>query len=108
MRRFHIALSIENIEESIVDYSRILGCAPCVVVPNEYALWRNDVVNFSIKRVENAQERLRHLGWEDSDANSFTMENDKNGITWEKFSASQQAEEINRIWPDTDYHAYEN
>lgn len=99
MRRIHIALSVEDIEASVVDYTQRLQCEPCVVVPNEYALWRTDGVNFSIRRSQPGAEKLRHLGWEDSSAKEFTQSQDINGIVWENFTASQQDEEIKRIWP---------
>jgi hypothetical protein len=103
MKKFHIALSVQNIQQSIVDYSERLNCYPSVIVPNEYALWRTSSVNFSIRKTTSTQEKLRHLGWEDSSANSFTKDQDVNGIVWENFSSSEQAKEINNIWPDIGY-----
>ncbi len=109
MRKFHIALSIKNLEQSILDYSKRLNCSPCLVIPNEYALWRTDELNFSIRQTGKTEEKLRHLGWED---NQLTEEvgddEDVNGIVWENFSASQQAEEINNIWSDTNYIVIED
>ncbi len=105
MRRIHIALSVENVEKSVVDYTKRLNCSPCVVVPNEYALWRTEGVNLSIRQTGQTQEKLRHLGWEDPSADGFTEDQDINGIVWENFSASQQAEEINSVWPNTNYIA---
>jgi hypothetical protein len=46
---------------------------------------------------------MRHLGWEDDSADSFTADTDCNGILWERFAAHHQAAEINEIWPDADY-----
>ncbi len=46
---------------------------------------------------------LRHLGWEDSDAISFSKDVDVNGIEWERFHAEDQANEINDIWPQANY-----
>ena len=89
---------------SFEDYSRRLGCDPCVVVPEEYALWRTDCVNLSVRRDKSATPgSLRHLGWEDPAAEAFSSEADVNGIVWEHFSAEQQAEEINSAWPGTIY-----
>lgn len=48
---------------------------------------------------------MRHLGWEDEKATEFSIETDCNGIIWEKFAASHQAEEINEIWPNANYHS---
>ena len=100
--RIHIALSVSDVEASVEDYSSRLATRPCVVVSGQYALWRTDTVNFSVRQSEPAGV-LRHLGFEDSTADAFTEEKDCNGLTWEHFSAQQQAEEVNNIWPDTRY-----
>jgi hypothetical protein len=49
------------------------------------------------------QGELRHLGWEDPQAEEFTSEKDVNGILWERFSAKSQAEEIQEIWAGAGY-----
>lgn len=97
-KRFHIAIGVSDVSESVRDYSVRLGCAPAVHVPDEYALWRTEAVNFSVRR---APDRigLRHLGWEDASASAFSEETDTNGIVWERFSAEQQRQEIERYWP---------
>ncbi len=100
MRRFHIALAVSNLEASIQDYSARLGLAPDVVIPNEYALWRTPSLNFSIRQTQTHSGTLRHLGWEDSEATDFSQTVDCNGIPWELFGTQQQAEEIQRIWPE--------
>lgn len=101
MRRIHIAISTQNIEQSITDYTSRLCCEPEVVVPGEYALFRTQTVNFSIRRDSSvASGTLRHLGFEDDDATSFTSEPDVNGIYWEQFNDALQKEEILNIWPD--------
>jgi catechol 2,3-dioxygenase-like lactoylglutathione lyase family enzyme len=99
MRRFHIALSVTDIEKSIAEYTERLRAKPVAIVPREYALWRTEALNFSIRRSEVGSEKLRHLGWEDDSAISFEMETDCNGIVWEQFSVAQQTEEIQTIWP---------
>ena len=100
--RIHIALSVSDVEASVEDYSQRLATRPCVIVSGQYALWRTDTVNFSVRQSEPAGV-LRHLGFEDSTADAFTEEKDCNGLTWEHFSAQQQAEEVNDIWPETQY-----
>ena len=108
MKTIHLALSTHQIENSIRDYSKRLGIEPCVVVPNEYALWRTDAVNLSIRQDSSCKSgHLRHLGWEDSQAEQFSSEMDSNGLTWECFTAQQQAEEINTLWPQADYQPNE-
>jgi hypothetical protein len=100
MRKLHIAIGVSNIEASIQDYSARFGRSPEVSVPNEYALWRTDTINFSIRKVSSQESGLlRHLGWEDAACKAFATETDVNGILWEHFSAEQQANEIKETWP---------
>ena len=104
MKRIHIALGVADVEASAHDYSQRLGRQPDLVIPGEYALWRTETLNFSIRKVVSAEAgRLRHLGWEDPEATAFSVERDLNGILWERFTADQQADEILQIWPGTDY-----
>lgn len=104
MKRFHIALSTSNIEESVEDYSKRMGAEPDVVVENQYALWRTETVNLSIRHDSSvADGQLRHLGWEEAGVASFTETVDVNRITWESFTAEQQADEINQFWPEAEY-----
>ncbi|QEY32710.1 hypothetical protein EVJ50_11215 [Synechococcus sp. RSCCF101] len=104
MNKLHIALSTARLEESVADYTARLGAAPCVVIPNEYALWRTESLNVSIRQDTRCQPgQLRHLGWEDSEAQAFAEDRDVNGIVWERFSAQQQADDINAIWPEAKY-----
>ncbi len=99
MKKIHIAIGVLDIKRSIEDYSQRLGCQPAVVVPNEYALWRTEALNFSIRRDSNDPGKPRHLGWEDSSAREFTKDMDNNGIVWERFTAEQQSDEIKSLWP---------
>jgi catechol 2,3-dioxygenase-like lactoylglutathione lyase family enzyme len=104
VKKLHIAISTNKIEETIKDYSARLGMQPCSYVKDEYALWRTDSLNVSIRQDEScAPGELRHLGWEDDTASKFSEEKDVNGITWERFSAQQQADEINELWPEASY-----
>lgn len=104
MNKIHIALATNDIEETVKDYTWRLNCEPCVVVPNQYALWRTDAVNMSIRQDTSCKPgELRHLGWEDSKAGEFSTETDVNGIIWEHFSAQQQSDEIEAAWPGTGY-----
>lgn len=104
MNKLHIAISTNKIEDTVKDYSARLGAEPCSYVANEYALWRTDSLNVSIRQDTSCTPgELRHLGWEDADATSFSAEEDVNGITWERFSAQQQADEINALWPHARY-----
>lgn len=104
MKKFHIALGVSNIEKSVADYTTRLGQEPDVIIPGEYALWRTDALNVSIRRVpDEASGKLRHLGWENPEAKGFTTQFDNNGLPWEEFTAHQQALEIEKAWPGTGY-----
>ncbi len=104
MRKLHIAISTDKIDETIEDYSMRLGARPCSSVHGEYALWRTESLNVSVRRDSAcAPGSLRHLGWEDPEATEFTQESDVNGIVWERFAARHQADEINELWPEAEY-----
>ena len=105
MRVLHLALAVSNIEQSVADYSARLGVLPVVVVPGEYALWRAETLNLSIRKTSEPSGTMRHLGWEDTEATEFSTEADCNGIIWEKFAASHQAQEINEIWLNANYQS---
>ncbi|AKG20145.1 hypothetical protein [Calothrix sp. 336/3] len=96
-KKFHIAISVTDLEAAIADYSQRLGHQPCIIVPNEYALWRTETLNFSI-RFSYDTEKLRHLGWEDDTASTFSEDIDVNGIAWERFTAAQQQQEVEALW----------
>lgn len=104
MKKLHIAISTHKIEETIKDYSVRLETGPCSSVSGEYALWRTETLNLSIcQDPECTSGKLRHLGWEDSSATELSEEADVNGIVWESFTAQQQANEINELWPQATY-----
>jgi len=94
MRRFHIALAVADLTESITDYSRRLGQSPTAVVLGKYAMWRTGQLNFSISQLPERAGQLRHLGFEDEAAVGFAEERDVNGVVWELFSPSGQDEKI--------------
>lgn len=103
MKKFHISLGVESIEVTVHDYTQRLGQPPDLVVPGEYALWRTAHLNLSVRKSDAVSSgKLRHLGWETNDADSFTSDIDCNGILWERFSAEIQAREIEELWPCTD------
>jgi hypothetical protein len=104
MRKLHIAISTDKIEKTIADYSARLGVQPCSLIPGEYALWRTESLNVSVRQDPAVEAgSLRHLGWEDPTAPEFTQDTDVNGIVWERFTAQHQADEINKTWPEADY-----
>jgi catechol 2,3-dioxygenase-like lactoylglutathione lyase family enzyme len=90
MKRFHIALAVADLDASIADYSARLGQPPQIVVADTYAMWRTELLNFSINRQPEHAGQLRHVGFEDDDAKGFRREADINGIAWENFSALAQ------------------
>jgi catechol 2,3-dioxygenase-like lactoylglutathione lyase family enzyme len=95
MKQFHIAIAVRDPEESIEDYSHRLGQQPAtVVVPGKYAMWRTDLLGFSINQTPERAGQLRHLGFDDDDAQDFTCSRDVNGIDWELFSRKTQDDKI--------------
>ena len=100
MKKFHIAIATNSIEKTIKNYNTRLGIEPCSYVADEYALWRTESLNISVRQDPKCKPgELRHLGWEEPDAPEFSQSTDVNGVVWERFSAQQQADEINEIWP---------
>jgi hypothetical protein len=98
MRRFHIALAVADLGQSIHDYSQRLGAKPTAVVTGKYAMWRTDQLNFSINQMPDRAGQLRHLGFEDEAAAGFSSDHDVNGIEWERFSPTAQDEKIVEIY----------
>jgi catechol 2,3-dioxygenase-like lactoylglutathione lyase family enzyme len=94
MKRFHIALAVHDLDASIADYSTRLGQPPNAVVNGKYAMWRTDLLNFSINQNPERAGQLRHIGFEDDGAEGFTSTSDVNGIEWEHFSTAAQDERI--------------
>jgi hypothetical protein len=94
MKRFHIALAVRELSASIADYSTRLGQPPNAVVEGKYAMWRTELLNFSINQNPERAGQLRHIGFEDDAAEAFTSTSDVNGIEWEHFSAQAQDERI--------------
>lgn len=90
MKRFHIALAVADLEASLADYSVRLGQPPSAVVPGQYAMWRTDLLNFSINEKPEKTGQLRHVGFEDDAAQGYSSSVDVNGLMWELFPASEQ------------------
>ncbi len=104
MKRLHLAIATKNIEATVSDYSKRFDCEPCLVVPGQYALWRTQSLNVSVRQDPSCKPgELRHMGWEDPTAATFSEDRDVNGVTWETFTAEQQAQEIEEAWPGTKY-----
>ncbi len=64
MKRFHVNMSVENLDQSIQFYSVLFGIKPVVVKP-EYAKWMLDdpAVNFAIQLANDASPPgVGHLG----------------------------------------------
>ncbi|MET3233895.1 UNVERIFIED_ORG: catechol 2,3-dioxygenase-like lactoylglutathione lyase family enzyme [Burkholderia sp. 1263] len=94
MKRFHIALAVADLDASIDDYSRRLAQPPTAVVPGRYAMWRTDLLNFSINPMPDKAGTLRHIGFEDDAADGYSSSKDVNGLEWEWFSADEQDRRI--------------
>jgi len=103
VKKLHLAIATQDIAATVKDYSDRLNARPCLVVEGEYALWRTETLNISVRQNDNfAPGSLRHLGWEDPNATEMSSETDVNGILWERFTKEQQAEEIREIWSEAD------
>ena len=94
MKRFHIALAVDDLDTSIKDYSQRLEQEPTVVVAEKYAMWRTDTLNFSINQVPEQAGQLRHVGFEDEAKEGFSSDFDTNGLEWEHFSPGSQDQKI--------------
>ena len=104
MRKLHLAIATRDIAATVKDYSGRLQTEPCLIVEGEYALWRTDTLNLSVRQDNNfASGSLRHLSWEDPTTTEMTSEIDVNGIVWERFTKEQQAEEIKEIWSNANH-----
>ena len=98
MKRFHIAIAVANLDNSIADYSLRLGEEPTVVVSDKYAMWRTDTLNFSINQIPDRAGQLRHVGFEDESVQGFSSDYDTNGLEWELFSPQAQDQKIVEIY----------
>jgi hypothetical protein len=100
MKRFHISIAVADFSASVNDYSKRLECKPCVIQDGRYALWRTDILNFSIScKPDETSGRVRHIGFEDDRAKGFAEEKDVNGLTWEYFNRAGQESEIDDKFP---------
>ena len=104
MKRIHIAVAVANFADSVAEYTKRFGQHPCCTVAGEYALWRTEILNFSMKVDANNAGEIRHLGFENDAAKVFGETTDVNGIVWESFSYEQQRQEILQRWPDAQFH----
>ena len=70
MKRLHVHVGVENLEQSISFYSTLFGAEPTIAKP-DYAKWMLDDprVNFAISSDRHASKGIEHLGIqvEDSD-----------------------------------------
>ena len=105
MKRFHIALAVANLENSIKDYSQRLAQEPTVVVAEKYAMWRTDTLNFSINQIPERAGQLRHLGFEDEAKKGFSSDFDTNGLEWEHFSPNAQDQKIVEMYGEPSIQA---
>jgi catechol 2,3-dioxygenase-like lactoylglutathione lyase family enzyme len=63
MKRLHVHVGVENLEQSTRFYSTLFGAAP-TVAKDDYAKWMLDVprVNFAISANHHAARGIEHLG----------------------------------------------
>ncbi len=99
----HLAIAVTDVAASVTEYTTLLGKAPELVIDGEYALWRTGGLNLSIRKTGDKAGVVRHVGFERDDAPAFTTYTDRNGLVWETFNKSHQAEEIRAAWGDVGY-----
>lgn len=99
-RLFHLALAVPDLAAAIADFRYRLDVEPEVVAPGAYALFRTESLNLSLSEVRGAPAALRHLGFEDPNAASFSEQEDASNIVWERFTPEQQRAEIDARWPN--------
>lgn len=120
MKRFHIHVAVESIDNSVKFYSNLFGSAP-TVVKEDYAKWMLDdpIINFAIsargrepgidhmgiqaeneKELKEVTQRLKSADMEVLDEGATTCcyaksekawVVDPQGIAWETFLTSEQA-----------------
>jgi catechol 2,3-dioxygenase-like lactoylglutathione lyase family enzyme len=63
MKRFHVHVGVDNLDQSIAFYSGLFGTRPSVTKP-DYAKWMLDDprINFAISQREGATKGVEHLG----------------------------------------------
>lgn len=63
MKRFHVHVGVENLDESIAFYSGLFGMQPSVT-KSDYAKWmlEDPRVNFAISQRDGAEKGVEHLG----------------------------------------------
>lgn len=63
MKRFHVHVGVDNLDQSIAFYSGLFGAAPSVTKP-DYAKWmlEDPRINFAISEREGAAKGIEHLG----------------------------------------------
>jgi catechol 2,3-dioxygenase-like lactoylglutathione lyase family enzyme len=74
MKRFHVHIAVEKLDDSIRFYASLFGVAPTVVQP-DYAKWmlEDPRVNFAISQ-RGSQPGINHLGFQvESDAELKAM-----------------------------------
>ena len=63
MKRFHIHIAVDNLQDNIRFYSALFGTDPAISKP-DYAKWMLDDprVNFAISQKCGAEKGIEHLG----------------------------------------------
>lgn len=69
MKRFHVHVGVENLDQSVAFYSGLFGAQPSVTKP-DYAKWMLDDprLNFAISAREGAAKGIEHLGLQVDDS----------------------------------------
>ncbi|MDO9268680.1 MAG: ArsI/CadI family heavy metal resistance metalloenzyme [Methylobacter sp.] len=91
MKRLHIHLAVENLEQNIHFYSTLFGCGP-TVQHDDYAKWMLDDprVNFAISN-RSAQLGLDHLGIQAEDDQELQAIKQRLDATQQPVETQEQA-----------------
>ena len=73
MKRFHVHVGVESLDQSIAFYSGLFGAAPSVIKP-DYAKWmlEDPRINFAISQRDGAVKGVEHLGIQVEDQAELT------------------------------------
>ena len=97
--KVHIAISVSDISKSVNQYTVFLKQKPILVIPDQYASWRTNKINLSLRKTNEMLGTIRHLGFEDDSFSSFNTFTDNNGVLWDTFNKVDQKHKIQTIWP---------
>ncbi|MEM9423424.1 MAG: YbjN domain-containing protein [Spirochaetota bacterium] len=103
-KRFHITFQVPDLEQSVREYSEILGETPCCVIADRLALWRTGELNLLLRARPKQRMAVLQLGLEFDYLESTQRFKDCNQLSWLFFSTHIQDEAINRLNAKLEYN----